>query len=105
AKRKGVAPKVLMQVGSDPLVAVGKRSYLHEALEAMGVRNLYGDLDQTYPRPSREDVVKRKPDLILVIAMESDSRRAKRAATEWRSLVPLKGTRVEIFPGDGIARP
>ena len=56
------AANVLLQLGDDPLVVAGGGSFLQDALEAVGARNVYGDADTHYPRPSLEDVVHRDPD-------------------------------------------
>lgn len=101
-------PQVLLQIGDDPLVVVGKVSFLHEALGIVGARNSYGDLDARYPRPALEDVLKRDPDVILVLALGKDLAPFEKMAAKWGAYSKLKSVRsknVRVLQGDAILRP
>lgn len=91
------APRVALVVGDSPLIAVGGRGFLHEALLRAGAVNVLSDLPQEYPRVAREEVIRRRPDLVVVLGREDAAERAR-----WR---PLAGGRV-LFHDDGaLARP
>lgn len=107
-KRTGPRPRVMLQVGGDPLVVVGKGSFLHSALEAVGATNLYGDSRAHYPRPSVEDVVARNPERIIVLMLGKDKAPFQAMATAWRafpSLRAAKEKRIQVLEGDAVARP
>src|SRR6185437_4262442 len=64
--------RVLIQLDQQPLIVAGGHSFLSEALETVGAKNIYGNSPTAYPRPSIEDVLKRNPDSIIVIAFGPD---------------------------------
>jgi iron complex transport system substrate-binding protein len=100
--------KVLLQVGENPLVVVGKKSFLHEALEVVGARNLYGDASAHYPKPSLEDVISRNPETILILALGKDLETFQKMKRSWLSFKKLKAVQlhqVKILQGDEILRP
>ncbi len=108
AKRKGPRPRVLLQVGDEPLIAAGKKTFLHQALEVVGAENVYGDSDAQYPRPATEDVLHRNPDLILVLALGKDLRVFNDMAAKWKQFPKLKAVQeghVRVLQGDPILRP
>ncbi len=98
----GRKPKVVLQLGWDPLVVVGGRGYLAEALVAVGAENLFSDSSaDAYPRPSVEEVVRRKPDIVVMVEMDGLSGQAATAAVRWKKLnVP-----VGILQSDALLRP
>ena len=99
---------VLMQLGDEPVVVVGKKSFLNEAIELVGATNVYNDTDSHYPRPAVENIVQRDPDVILIVAMHSNAQIFKEMARNWLAFKNLKAVRskkVLILPGDTIVRP
>jgi iron complex transport system substrate-binding protein len=109
-KRAGEQAKVrvMLQVGDQPLVTVGRKSFLHEALESVGGVNIYADAKDHYPRPSMEDVVKRDPDVIVVLALGKDLAPYRAMAAAWARFPGLKAVRekrIRILQGDPILRP
>lgn len=53
------------QVWDRPLMTVGGRHWISDALAICGVRNVFGDLDSAAPVVSREAVLRRTPHLIV----------------------------------------
>ncbi len=98
-KKKAVgrpSRKVLLQLSDNPLVVVGGPTFLTEALTTIGARNLYGDSTLEYPRPSREDVLKRAPDLILVLSMGEDQASFERMKKGWKKAEILRADELTI---------
>lgn len=101
-------PKVLLQVGDEPLVVAGGKSFLHEALETVGAVNVYADAQQAYPKPSLEDALRRNADTILVLAMTDDLNPYQKFARKWEafpSVSAVKNHRIKVIQGDRILRP
>jgi len=108
--RSQVRPKkrVLLQIGEEPLIVVGKESFLHEALETVGAQNVYADLKAHYPRPAVEDAVHRNPDVILVLALGQDLTPFQKMAISWQRFPHLKAVsqkETRVLQGDTILRP
>lgn len=101
-------PKVLLQVGGEPLVTVGGGTFLNEALATVGAGNLYASLPEAYPRPAMEDVLNRDPDVILVMALGPEERIYRRMAEDWKqfkSMTAVKTSRVSVLKADALLRP
>ncbi len=100
--------KVLIQVGEDPLVVAGGKTFIHEGLEAIGARNIYGGLEKTYPRVSAEDVLVRDPDVIVLIGLGQDVKEFDRAKKRWSQFSKLsaaKSGRIIVLRSDSLVRP
>jgi ABC-type Fe3+-hydroxamate transport system substrate-binding protein len=100
--------KVLIQVGEDPLVVAAGNTFLHEGLEAIGARNIYGDLAKTYPRVSVEDVLVRNPDVIVLIGLGKDLKEFERAKKRWSTFPKLSASKTErivVLRSDPLVRP
>lgn len=101
-------PKVMIQVGSHPLVVAGKNSFLSAALESIGAVNVYGDQEQSYLRPSKEDVLVRNPDWILILPPKKNDRESEKSAAEWNRFSSLKATKnrqIQIYFDEDLLRP
>ncbi|MEO7162798.1 MAG: cobalamin-binding protein [Bdellovibrionia bacterium] len=100
--------KVMLQVGDDPLSVVGKKSFLHDAIELVGASNIYADADAHYPKPSLEDILKRDPDFIIVAAMGADIVPYLKMVSKWQQfprLSAVKNKRVILLKSDALLRP
>lgn len=107
ASRKN-RPKVLLQVGSAPLVIAGKQTFLSEAIERLGCENVFGDLAGKYIRPSLEEAIARDPDLIIVFALGKNLTEYEKWVTNWKKYTRMKASRekqVFLFQGDALLRP
>lgn len=110
------APRVLLQLDTEPMVVAGKGSFLNDALEKIGAVNIYGDSNISYPRPSMEDAVARNPDVIVFLGMktgassvaDSQAELTKRILGLWQrfpGLRAVKANKVEVLLSDEIVRP
>ncbi len=100
--------KVMLQVGEDPLVIAGGKTFLNEGLTILGCHNAYPDPKQTYPRVSVEEVLKTDPEAIILIAMGDDIASFQRAEKRWKSFPKLAATkwnRVILLHSDSLVRP
>ena len=58
-------PTVFWHIWDAPLITIGRGSYMNELIEIAGGRNIYGDMGETSPAVSIEDVLKRNPRYII----------------------------------------
>ncbi|MCM2279112.1 MAG: helical backbone metal receptor [Oligoflexia bacterium] len=108
-RARGRQPRrVLLQVSDKPVVVAGGKSFLQDALRTIGARNVYGDLDATYPRPAIEDLLARDPEVIIVIALGTDLAPFRAMARDWIAfprLAAVKKKRIFVLQGDEVTRP
>jgi len=93
---------VFFQLGVSPLVTIGKSSFLNEALELAGGYNIYSDRKENYPRPSREDVISRKPEMILLMNFGKKEEIFSGEVTIWKKSFSKK---IIVFHSDELVRP
>ncbi len=63
----GAATMVYIELSPRPLVTIGGQSYLNEMLEMAGGMNIFSDLAKPYPVVGQEAIIKRNPEIIIVL--------------------------------------
>ncbi len=76
--RSARRPSVFLCLGWRPLVTVGGKTYLDELLRYAGGRNIFSDLNKKYAPVSVEEVVRRKPEAVVILAMDAGDESAIR---------------------------
>lgn len=82
---------VFYQLWDRPLMTVGGRHWISEALAVCGAQNLFAELDAVAPVVSREAVLKRMPALIMGGSDAPDARR------QWQGFPGLPAVRDRAF--------
>lgn len=59
--------KVYIELWSQPVMAIGKASFINEAVKLAGGKNILYDAKAEYPKISPEEIIKRNPDVILLL--------------------------------------
>ena len=106
--------KVMISVGRQAgrlgeLTAAGPGTFLHEMLGRLGAVNAFADAPTLYPQVGMEEVVARKPDVIL--ELRTDPLTAAQTAAivhDWQALpeIPaVRNGRVEVIAGDHVLIP
>lgn len=101
-------PRVFVEIWSDPIMTVGRGSFIAELVALAGGRNLGDEAATEYFTASPEWVLARNPDVILAVYMSYDhtARRRIMARPGWRSVAAVRTGRVhDGFDPDVICRP
>ena len=93
---------VFMIAWENPIITIGRGSFLDTLLEIAGARNVYRDFAAASPTVTLEDVVARDPDVVLA---SPDSRRRLLADPRWRAVRALRAGRVLAFDTTVVGRP
>lgn len=94
--------RAFYQVWDRPLMTVGGRHWISDALAICGARNVFADLDSAAPVVSREAVLRRAPDLIVSGSDAPDPR------STWRGYARLPAVKRDAFvrvDADRLHRP
>jgi iron complex transport system substrate-binding protein len=59
--------KVYVELWSQPVMAIGKASFINEAIKLAGGKNILYNAGTEYPKISPEEVIKRNPDVIILL--------------------------------------
>jgi len=97
-------PRVFWQVGASPLVTASDATFAGEFLRRAGAVNIFGDALMHYPRVNVEEVLKRNPDVIIVVTqMEPGS-----SPSSWErygGLAAVKNGRIHELNADLVCQP
>ncbi len=58
---------VYVEISDHPLITIGRDSYLNSLFKEAGIINIFEDLQGKYPIVNPEQVIKRNPDVIIVL--------------------------------------
>jgi iron complex transport system substrate-binding protein len=100
------APRALLLVSIQPLIAVGDRTFITELLTRAGAHNVAAGMTMTYPALNREAVVQDDPDVIFVMSdVLSTTEALVQMYPEWKRLSAVRNGRVHRIDADIISRP
>jgi iron complex transport system substrate-binding protein len=96
---------VLMVVGHQPMVAVGRGTFLDELLTMADAANIADASDQAWPRLSLEYIIAMRPDVILDGQMGSDPTTPSRFWSRYSSIPAVQTHRVFGYPENPTLHP
>jgi iron complex transport system substrate-binding protein len=100
-------PLVFLQINLRPIMTINKDTFLHDLIQLAGGRNMTENEPITYPRISLEEVIRKKPEVIIISSMERGGRfeAARVEWLKWTSIPAVKEGRVHLIDSDLIDRP
>jgi iron complex transport system substrate-binding protein len=100
-------PLVFLQINPKPVMTVNGNTFLHDLIELAGGRNIAAEEPTTYPRISIEEVIQRKPEVIIISSMERGGgfEAARRQWMRWPIIPAVRNNRVHLVDSDLIDRP
>jgi iron complex transport system substrate-binding protein len=97
--------RVLMVVGHQPMVAVGRGTYLDELLTMARAANIADGAAQTWPRLSLEYIIATQPEVILDGQMGSDPSSPSSFWAKYPTIPAVRDHRVVGYPEDPTLHP
>lgn len=95
--------RAIFVVGLDPVVAVGKGSFLNDVLKKCGIENVFGNQIPSYFTPSFEMIVEKNPQTIILPKGEINKNSIESFLSKLKKFLPsLKTIEVEA---DLLMRP
>lgn len=73
---------VFIVISSNPLMTAGGKTFISEIAGKSGFRNIFGDSDIEYPPVAAEDLLRLKPDFVLLPGDTTNRAELKRRADE-----------------------
>ena len=88
-------------------MSVNRNSFLHDLIQLAGGLNMTANAPMTYPRISVEEVIDKRPEVILISSMERGGafEAAKRQWRRWTPIPAVKNGRIHLVDSDLIDRP
>lgn len=99
-------PLVFLQIHLHPIMSVNARTIHHDLIRLAGGENMTAGEPITYPRISIEEIIRRKPEIILISSMERGGRfeKAREDWLNWTTIPAVKNGRVHLIDSDLIDR-
>jgi len=107
SSRSESPPRLLYVVDDDPLISVGKGSYLDDLIRDAGGINITGGIAKPYPLVSMEYVIRENPQ-VIILATDADRKLTdiqKRRWDRWSSLAAVHDKRIYKVDRDLLNRP
>ncbi|RLB39453.1 MAG: cobalamin-binding protein [Deltaproteobacteria bacterium] len=100
-------PSVFIQINIKPIISVSRHTIHNDVIRLAGGRNVMEDASVTYPTVSVEELLARKPEVIIISSMERGGRfeKAKREWMIWKSIPAVRNNRVYLVNSDILDRP
>ena len=100
-------PIVFLQINIKPIMTVNSQTFHHDLIRLAGGINMAEEEPITYPRISVEEVIRKKPGVIIISSMERGGRfeKARRYWLGWKMIPAVKNNRVHLIDSDLIDRP
>lgn len=99
-------PRVFVQIGISPIVAAGGNTFIDELIRLAGGVNIAGG-DVQYPKLSREKVLARMPEVIVITSM-ARSRSFEAVKSGWaahKEIPAARDGRIHLVDSDIFDRP
>jgi len=100
-------PLVFLQINLHPIMTVNKNTFHHDIISIAGGINMSADSSFNYPRINIEEVIRRKPEIMIISSMDRGGM-FEAAWQEWLKWTPVpavKNGRVHLIDSDLIDRP
>jgi iron complex transport system substrate-binding protein len=98
-------PSVFWQLGAQPLITVSGKSFVNEFIELAGGKNIFSDINQKYPQISLEEVVRKDPDVIIMVTMADITADEKAKWMQFHHLKAVKNNRIYLLNDPLFANP
>jgi iron complex transport system substrate-binding protein len=93
-------PKVMAQIGANPLFVASRGYFIHDFIEMSGGINIAKDAPNG--QYSREEALRQNPDIILITTMGMTGEQEKISWEKYRSLNAVKNARIYIIDSDKL---
>ncbi|MBW1997367.1 MAG: cobalamin-binding protein [Deltaproteobacteria bacterium] len=100
-------PLVFLQINIKPIMTVNRHTFHHDLIRLAGGVNMAAEGKVTYPRISIEEVIRRRPEVILISSMERSGQfeKARQEWLKWTTIPAVRDGRVYLIDSDLIDRP
>jgi iron complex transport system substrate-binding protein len=102
---KGVSLRVFWEIGNNPLYTAGGKSFANDYNAYSNTINVYSEINKNYFQVFREDVIKRNPDIILLVNLGKMSKEELSFWRKYKMLKAVQNNRVFIIDSEDMFAP
>jgi iron complex transport system substrate-binding protein len=97
--------KIFWEIGTRPLYTAGKQSFVSDYNYYTKTANIYEDVDMRYLAVNIEDIVKRNPDIVVLVNMGDVGNEEIRNWSKYKTIKAVKNNKVFMISADDIFVP
>jgi iron complex transport system substrate-binding protein len=97
------AEKVFVQLGSKPLFAATKDFFINDLIEFARGINIFKDAQSGLV--SREEVVRKNPDVIIITTMGITGEKEQKSWQQYKTVNAVKNNRIYLVDSDSMCSP
>jgi iron complex transport system substrate-binding protein len=100
-------PLVFLQINIKPIMTVNENTLHHDVIRLAGGENMAQAEPITYPRISVEEIIRRKPEVIIISSMERSGafEQARKEWLKWPGIPAARNGRIHLIDSDLLDRP
>lgn len=100
-------PLVFLQINLHPIMTVNKNTFHQDIITIAGGINMTAESRINYPRVSIEEVLRRKPEIMIISSMDrgGEFEKARVEWLNWKSVPAARDGKVYLIDSDLIDRP
>lgn len=103
--KKDLGYKIYFEISEKPFVTIGNSSYLSDIAKILGCKNVFDDIDQSYPVVNQEKIIEKNPDVIVILHKDTKKEDVKRRYG-WNAVSALKNDKIiDNLPLSLLLRP
>ena len=104
-KMKQPRPKVFVLIYPEPLMTAGKGTFVDDAINICGGKNIGASLRGDYPIMSFEKLLSTQPDYIIVSGKDQSEINSIKSSSRWQRINAVKQNKLMLINSDIITRP
>lgn len=96
---------VFWQIGTNPVFTVNSKTFVNDFFKLAGGVNIFGDMKMKYPKVTREEVIKRNPDVIMMTTMGNVTEQEEKYWRKFKNMNAVKNNRIYVLDEELFTNP
>ena len=95
---------VYWEVWNAPYMTIGSTSFINELISKAGGKNIFADVEQSYPSVNEESIIARNPDVIFIPSDSPVTAEDVKNRSGWQDISAVKNNRIFKIDADITSR-
>ena len=95
---------VYWEVWNAPYMTIGSTSFINELISKAGGKNIFADVEQSYPAVNEESIIARNPDVIFIPSDSPVTVEDVKNRSGWKDISAVKNNRIFKIDADITSR-
>jgi len=89
--------KIFWQMGAKPIIGVSSHTYTNDIINFAGGINIFADMPVRYPKLNIEEIIRRNPDIIIVVTMGEITDTELRMWRRFPEINAVRNNRIYVY--------